>query len=128
MNWIFIGLSSFLILSTLALIANSLFKKRRPNTSFKNADVLFLKDQLGQLDKEVKLGIIDKSEAEFNKVKISRKILDFANDIGNINHEHSAPITITAWIWCSIAMLVSLGTYKTYDLIGSDAFITRAIH
>ena len=126
MSWTFIGLTSLLILSTLVLVANSLLKKRDTNSNGENPDVVFLKDQLGQLDKEVELGITEKSEAEFDKIRISRKILFFANELTNKNHEHNAPIKITIWIWCSIAVLVSLGTYKTYDLIGGDVFVPRA--
>ena len=99
MNWNFIGLTSVMILSALVLVANSLFKKRNPYVNAKNPDILFLKDQLGQLDKEVKLGIIEKSEAEFNKKKISRTILNFANELAIKNQDHNAPIKITAWIW-----------------------------
>ena len=125
MIWNFFGVTSVLILSALILVANSLFKKRDPNANDKNPDVVFLKDQLGQLDKDVKQGIIEKSEAEFNKIKISRKILHFANEFTNKSHEHNAPIKITIWIWCSIAIIVSLGSYKTYELIGGGVFVSR---
>ena len=125
MNWTFIGLTSLLILSALVLLANSLFKKRDTNSNDRNPDIVFLKDQLDQLDKEVELGITEKSEAEFSKVKISRKILHFANELSNKNQEHNAPIKITILIWCSIAIFVSLGTYKTYDFIGGDVLLTR---
>ena len=126
MTWTFIGLSSLIISPALALVAHSLFKKRGPNNNVKSPDIIFLKDQLGQLDKEVKLGIIEKSEAEFNKIKISRKILHFVNELANKKQEYNAPMTISIWIWCSIAIIVSLGTYKTYDLIGGDVFAPRA--
>jgi len=85
MNWTFIGLTSLLILSALVLLANSLFKKRIANSDGKTPDIVFLKDQLDQLDKEVELGITEKSDAEFSKVKISRKILHFANELSNKN-------------------------------------------
>ena len=126
MYWTFIGLTSILILAALVTIANSLFKKRGSNGNAINPDILFLKDQLIQLDKEVKQGIIEQSEAEFSKVKISRKILHFATELTNDNQNHNAPIKITTWIWCSISIIVSLGTYKTYDLIGGDIFVPRA--
>jgi cytochrome c-type biogenesis protein CcmH len=125
MNWTFIGLTSLLILSALVLLANSLFKKRIANSDGKTPDIVFLKDQLDQLDKEVELGITEKSDAEFSKVKISRKILHFANELLNKNQEHNAPIKITILIWCSIAIFVSLGTYKIYDFIGGDVLVTR---
>ena len=125
MNWTFIGLTSLLILSALVLLANSLFKKRDANSNGKTPDIVFLKDQLDQLDKEVELGITEKSEAEFSKVKISRKILHFANELSNKNLEHNAPIKITILIWCSIAIFVSLGTYKIYNFIGGDVLVTR---
>ena len=125
MNWTFIGLTSLLILSALVLLANSLFKKRIANSDGKTPDIVFLKDQLDQLDKEVELGITEKSDAEFSKVKISRKILHFANELLNKNQEHNAPIKITILIWCNIAIFVSLGTYKIYDFIGGDVLVTR---
>jgi len=125
MNWTFIGLTSLLILCALVLLANSLFKKRIANSDGKTPDIVFLKDQLDQLDKEVELGITEKSDAEFSKVKISRKILHFANELLNKNQEHNAPIKITILIWCSIAIFVSLGTYKIYDFIGGDVLVTR---
>ena len=125
MNWNFIGLTSLLILSALVLVASSLFKKRDTNSNGRNPHIVFLKDQLCQLDKEVELGITEKSEAEFSKIKISRKILHFANELASKDQDRNAPIKITIWIWCSIAIIVSLGTYKTYDLIGGNIFVPR---
>ena len=88
--------------------------------------MLFLNVQLDQLDKEVKLDIIEEAEAELSKINISRKILHFGNELTNKNQVHNAPIKITIWIWCSIAIIISLGTYKTYDLIGGDIFVPRS--
>lgn len=127
MNWTSVGLTSILILFALVPVTKSLWKKRNPDSNTKHPDLLFLKDQLSQLDKEVKLGIIQESEAELNKIKISRKIIQLGNELANKNQEHNAPIKITVGIWCGIVIIVSLGTYKTYDLVGGNIFVPRSL-
>ncbi len=90
-------------------------------------EAYFLRSQLDQVEKDINIGLIEKSDAELTKTMLSRKIVKKLKQNEGYNNIKIAPIKTSLALVCLIFGTISIGSVTTYLAIGNNSFLEKTL-
>ncbi len=121
MYWVFIGVSSAFIIPIAFILVLAICRKVNEKETEQNIEISFLKNQLMQINRDIKNGITSDSD-QFNKLSISRNILKIYEKQHDEQNLISAPTIVTKWVSVLVIATCLGGTHLTYLLTTDNYF------
>lgn len=117
----FVTITSILILPTTIFLVRSMFKNFTKSSSDHNLEILQLKNQLLQITKDEKIGLLDKND-DLIKISVSRKLIKLHEEVADEEKIVEAPKKITTWASLFIVSLCLIGSHVTYVITDGHYF------
>lgn len=117
----FVTITSILILPTAIFLVRSMFKNFTKSSSDHNLEILQLKNQLLQITKDEKIGLLDKND-DLIKISVSRKLIKLHDEVADEKKIVEAPKKITTWASLFIVSLCLIGSHVTYVITDGHYF------